>query len=215
MTDQAEDQTSVNHKGVKRLRQFVTIGALGLAIVHLVWPNLAIDPITLGLVIIAIIPWLSPLFKSIDIPWLGKFEFQEQLQRATLRMEAENLLVPAVSPSPAQAAAHLVTIQNPNLALANLRFEIQTRLVTIAKSKGLETRRYGPSQLIRFLTQEGIFTHPESSALQEFVSLLNSAAHGATVAPDAANHAVQAGNRLLPWLDQKVSNKSKPDETKS
>ena len=42
----------------------ITLGALGVAVVHLVWLSLAIDGITLTLVVIAIVPWLASLFKS-------------------------------------------------------------------------------------------------------------------------------------------------------
>jgi hypothetical protein len=48
----------------RRVRRIVTLVALVLALAHLVFPSLAIDAITLGLLAVAIIPWLAPLIKS-------------------------------------------------------------------------------------------------------------------------------------------------------
>ncbi len=39
--------------------------AVVIIVVHLVWPKVAIDGITLALLVIAIVPWLAPLFKSL------------------------------------------------------------------------------------------------------------------------------------------------------
>ncbi len=62
-----------NHK----LKCGITIAALLIALAHLIWPTIAIDAITLILLFIALIPWLSPLFKSLEIPGGWKIEFQE------------------------------------------------------------------------------------------------------------------------------------------
>jgi len=45
---------------LKALRQTVSLVALVLALAHLIWPSLAIDAITLALIVIAILPWLAP-----------------------------------------------------------------------------------------------------------------------------------------------------------
>ena len=61
----------------KVLRVGVTTLALAAAAVHILWPEIKIDAITLGLLIIACLPWLAPLIKSIEIPGVGKLELQE------------------------------------------------------------------------------------------------------------------------------------------
>ena len=65
----------------KWLRYIVTSGALLLILIHLVWPKLAIDAITIVLFVTAFLPWLAPIFKSLELPGGWKFEFQE-LRRA-------------------------------------------------------------------------------------------------------------------------------------
>jgi hypothetical protein len=62
---------------LKGLRQIISLGALLLVLAHIVWPILAIDFIALGLIVIAILPWLAPLVKSLELPGGWKVEFAE------------------------------------------------------------------------------------------------------------------------------------------
>lgn len=61
----------------KRLRVLITIIGVLLIAAHLIWPGAKIDAITLGLVVLACLPWLSSIIKSIEIPGVGKLELQE------------------------------------------------------------------------------------------------------------------------------------------
>jgi hypothetical protein len=58
-------------------RWLLTVVALGAAALHIVAPDVRIDAITLGLLVLAALPWLAPLIKSIEIPGVGKVELQE------------------------------------------------------------------------------------------------------------------------------------------
>ena len=51
--------------------------AIALAAVHLIWPHLHIDAVTLALVVVALVPWLAPIFRSIELPGGWRFEYQE------------------------------------------------------------------------------------------------------------------------------------------
>jgi len=46
----------------------ITVFALAFAVAHIVYPGLTIDGITLALLIIAVLPWLAPLFRSLEFP---------------------------------------------------------------------------------------------------------------------------------------------------
>jgi hypothetical protein len=61
----------------KVLRIFITAVAIVIALIHLAVPTLLIDSITLALLVIAILPWLSPIIKSIELPGGFKLELQE------------------------------------------------------------------------------------------------------------------------------------------
>lgn len=202
----AADQPSPASNALKRLRQAVTLGALLLALVHVMWPELAIDTVTLALIVIAILPWITPLVKSLELPGGWRVEFQE-LQKVASRVETAGLLL---SPAATSAFAPEFTFQtiaerDPNLALAGLRIELEKRLVRLAEIKGLEVRSYGIGQLLRLLAKHEVLTQDEQSALADMVGLLNSAVHGAAVDPRAAEWAMNIGPRLLASLDQRGS----------
>jgi hypothetical protein len=64
--------------------------AAALAILHAAWPSVTVDTVTLGLVIVALLPWLASLFTEIDLPggWRLKFraiETQVETQQAHVR----------------------------------------------------------------------------------------------------------------------------------
>lgn len=190
---------------LNRLRQFVTLGALAFAFVHLIWPTLTIDLITLILFVVAIIPWLAPIFKSIEFPGGWKIEFQE-LQKAAQRAEQAGLLSPPPqSTAVADYTFQRVAEQDPNLALAGLRIEIEKRLVALAEKHGIEARSRGVGQLLRLLSDRGVLGQQERSVLADLTALLNSAVHGATVDRRATEWAIEVGPRLLRALDDLVA----------
>ncbi|MFF2078332.1 hypothetical protein ACFVXG_26695 [Kitasatospora sp. NPDC058162] len=57
----------------------VTLAAIGLALAHLLSPGAAIDAVTLALVGIAVLPWLGPIFTSIELPGGVKAQYRERL----------------------------------------------------------------------------------------------------------------------------------------
>lgn len=64
----------------KRLASLITVCSLALAVVHLNWPRLNIDAITLGLLAFALLPWLRSIIKSVELPGGVKLELQEYAQ---------------------------------------------------------------------------------------------------------------------------------------
>lgn len=67
----------------------ISVVALILAGVRLKWPDIKIDSITLGLMIIAVLPWLAPLFKSVKIPGGWEFVFKEAMEAKQTANEAK------------------------------------------------------------------------------------------------------------------------------
>lgn len=63
------------------LSAVITVTALAGVIVHLADPKLKVDSIVVALLVIAIIPWLGLIFKSVEIPGLFKGEFQDLTRR--------------------------------------------------------------------------------------------------------------------------------------
>src|SRR5690606_33201444 len=98
----------------------------------------------------------------------------------------------------------LVADEDPNLALAGLRIEIERRLSQIAEAKGLATRNASVGKLIRELSDQGALRQEERAVLMDMIGLLNSAVHGADVDRRAADWAMKVGPRVLEALEQRA-----------
>lgn len=190
---------------LKKLRLYVTLGALVVAFGHLVFPGLAIDGITVALVVIALLPWLTPLIKSLDIPGVGKIEFQDT-QKVRARASNAGFLSASPIPSEETFAFQSLVEQDPNLALAGLRIELERRLVRLAQASGIEQRRPQPmGRVLRQLTDASILSTDQSLVLQDMSHLLNGAVHGAEVDKRVAQSAIETGMHLLATLDERIS----------
>ena len=56
----------------------ITAAALAAGAARLIWPTLTIDSVTVALIVIAVVPWLAPIFKSLEMPGGFKVEWQNQ-----------------------------------------------------------------------------------------------------------------------------------------
>ncbi|MBI5842686.1 MAG: hypothetical protein HZB19_21555 [Chloroflexi bacterium] len=188
----------------------ISFFAVLVAIIHLVWPKLTIDSITIALIIIAIIPWLGSLFKSLEFPGGLKVEYHE-LQKAANKAKKAGLLKPTSNKKTKKKPEfpyQQISSEDPNLALAGLRIEIERRLLKIAESHGIDIRsKGGVASIARSLKEADLLSGNEYSALLDIVVLLNSAVHGHTVDAIGANWAFETGNQILQALDEKIMNK--------
>jgi hypothetical protein len=74
----------------------LTCVGVGAAIVHVVAPGLKVDGVTVALLSVAVVPWLGDLVRSIDVPGLGRIEFQDvQRQLEAVQRMANAALVGA------------------------------------------------------------------------------------------------------------------------
>jgi len=182
----------------------ITTGALLIAAAHLIWPVLNIDGFILGLIIIAIVPWVAPLFKSLELPGGLKFEFQD-LQKVSKEAKESGLLTDEVQLQKEQDYS-FVSVANvdPNLALAGLRIEIEKRLRNLASENKIETSRKGIRALINELSENQLLTTKERSTLEDMITTLNAAAHGENFDLRVADWVIQDGPRILASLDGKI-----------
>jgi hypothetical protein len=81
------------------LRVAVSAGAIIAAVAHMLFRTFIPDAITAGLIILAFVPWLSPIIKSIEVTGLGKLELNKlelkvedvKEKQALLREEVDGL----------------------------------------------------------------------------------------------------------------------------
>lgn len=198
-------------KEVRRTQILITFIALVIVIVRIIFPNLTIDAITVLLLVLALLPWLIPLVKSLEFPGGWKVEFQE-LEKAKNKAEKAGLLSINKKKKTKASSYSFESIldKDPNLALAGLRIEIEKRLVQIARLNNLDISRAGVGQLLRSLNQHQVLTPEESSALADMSGLLNSAVHGASVDKRATDWAMEVGPKILQSLDEKIDQYNLP-----
>ena len=180
----------------------ISLIAAVLVVVRLIWPNLKIDSITIGLFIVGILPWLAPLIQSVKLPGGIKItlrEFQKAAQKATQTADTQEQMMVSESPSVFEVAS-----LDSNLALVYLRIEIEKRLRTLARYANLNST--GPlSRLFRDLQKGNVVDDIVFSGLQELIMAGNQAAHGAEVEPSVADSILEYGPRIINALDRSIA----------
>lgn len=182
----------------------VTVIAIVAVCVHLIWPSMAIDAITVTLLLVSVLPWLAPLFKAIELPGGVKVEFAE-LEKAQRDAQSAGILAGPSSPRKIIDFPLLIQTDDPNLALAGLRIELERRLRKIAEQNGISARQRGVGLLMRDLQARNLLTREQSSILADLMPSLNAAVHGAQVDPRASAWASEVGPQLLAGLEMRES----------
>ncbi len=181
----------------------LTTGAIAAALFHMKNPEVVFDAATLFLIGIAIIPWFSSIFKSIKLPGGLEIEYRE-LQR--IEQEAAKAGLFSKTPKPGKEATYATVVNDdPNLALAGLRIEIERKLIGIARSKNIDSANAGAGVLLRRLVEFQVINSNTYSVLSDLLPLLNRAVHGAEVDPRATQWAMEVGPSILSSLDHLVS----------
>ena len=198
-------------KSTTRLKLLISCGGLLIFLARLIWPMIKIDAISLGLIIVAILPWLSSLIESAEFPGGWKIKFRD-IERAGAKITAEEeipsttsttTLPPEALESKTKLSFFDVIDRDPNLALVGFRIEIEKRIRTLAEIEGLRINQ-PLSRLLRELNQRGVLSQMGFSGLQDIVSAGNQAAHGAKVEPSVTDWAFDIGPNILSAMDRKI-----------
>lgn len=189
-------------KNLKFLRILITCVSLIIAEVYLLFPEVRIDSLFLILLLIALAPWLTPFFKSIELPGGLKFEI-DKFDDAADRAEAAGLLKKTVGSDTSLYFFQTILTEDPNLALAGLRIEIEKQLHLLAEYNQVRVSKAGIGILLSELSKQEVLNYEEQAALKDIVGILNSAVHGASVQQDTANKVVEVGVKLLLSIESK------------
>lgn len=94
--------------------------------------------------------------------------------------------------------------QDPTLALAGLRIELEIIGKNLAKGFGVDIPTGGVTSVFKALAQENAITNNQYNLIQSIVRLANSAIHGTPVTRDDANSVLDTADVLceqyLSWL---------------
>lgn len=180
---------------LKLMMSVVAIAAL------LVKIKLDLDATSVGLLILATLPWLSPLIKSAQLPGGIGIEFQD-IKRAADRVAGG---APALlgMVKPLEPSYLTIAEADPRLAVVALRLEIEKRLRGLAEAVGVPNTQ-PLSQLVRDLQRKQVISAESAGGLLDLIALGNQASHGVAVSGDAARAAVEDGPRVLGVLDARL-----------
>lgn len=183
---------------ITSLKVVITASAILCIVARLIWPSVKIDSITLGLIVVAVLPWISGLIESVEFPGGWKIRTRD-VQVAGDQITGEGLLpTDQAMPQPSFLA---ISDRDPNLALAGLRIEIERRLRVLADGFDLpENRPLGHT--LRELEVRNVITNNVFGGLSDLIRVGNSAAHGARVERDVADWAMDTGPAILAHLDR-------------
>lgn len=194
----------------KNIKWTISVIAIILTVVHIIFPKLNIDLITVFLLALAIIPWLESLFKSVELPGGLKFEFQD-LERIELEAKEAGLLNNEISEKEEGYNYDYPFIElaktNQSLALVSLRIEIEKRLRLIAEKYSIDANRNSMSRILKILSQKGILSPQEDSTIRDMIYTLNQAAHGVDFDERTAEWIIDNGPQIVYSLDSKINSR--------
>lgn len=207
----------------KKFIVIISILVLVLACIRMIYPSLNVDWITIALIAIAIIPWLAPLIKSIELPGVFKVEFKD-LKSAAEKIIGKIEFVKKAIPKrgkrkklkPEKKIKRIDDIytftkiaeSDSNLAIVALRIEIEKRIHRLAEKYHLEFMQNRSLRgVLRDLYNAQILPADTIAGLEELIIIGNKAAHGATVSSQAAALAINVGPRVIRVLDDMLKDK--------
>src|SRR3546814_18471135 len=95
----------------RALSWLLTIAAVGAAVVHALFPSIAIDATTALLLAFAAIPWLGSLFRSIELP--GGATVESQHLKVAEAKARETGLINGNTPSSLKTLSKTISPKKP------------------------------------------------------------------------------------------------------
>ena len=171
------------------------------------WPDsFAFDKYSALLLFLLAIPLLAPFLKKAK--WFGaEFDFKESIQnlsslveksKASSKHERKELNAESIFNTFSSDMAIQLVEQDPNLALASLRIEIEKTLRLAYKIliDQDDSEKRGLAFLIKALFDFGTLEEHQCEALYEINRLCNEAVHGGTISASDALKVIDLTNRL-------------------
>lgn len=186
------------------LKLAISLAAIIAIVLRIAYPDIRIDIVTLGLMVVAVLPWLSELIESAKFPGGWEVKFRDVRAAGEKVTSAAETALDQGQPRPASPKPSFVVVadQDPNLALVGLRIEIELRMRQLAERHGVLVSRRSLGGLINELRRRELLPYPVASGLDELVIAGNQAAHGARVEPQVAEWAISYGPDVLAALDE-------------
>ncbi|WP_417600935.1 hypothetical protein [Pararhodobacter oceanensis] len=156
----------------------------------------ALSPIAAGALAVAIVPWVVGIVEKITAPGGLEIVFskvEQKLDSSNVTPDEEDL-----------NAFKYFESNDPNLAIALLRVQVERRLRQIAEDVGLGPTVRGRPLSLRSLAQElskqGAISEEAMNLLMDLIPAMNEAVHGIALQSTASEFALSYGPKILSTL---------------
>ncbi len=189
--------------------------SVGLLIIHMVDHKATIDYISVALLVLAGLPWILPLLRHLELPGGIKMDLKEGVEEVQQLAKQEGFIDSASVESIVQGPDDLVyeqlLKQDPNLALAAMRLNLERQLTSLLVDK-TNIQFAGIGRILEMLRQRGTISQSEYVVIQHIVPVLNKAVHGSTIDPHSARRIISIGLQLMHSLkDANATDRSHKD----
>src|SRR5690348_3395669 len=146
----------------RKIQVSVSTIAILVALVHIIFPKVSIDAITVSLLVVAVVPWLAPLFKSLQLPGGLKVEFQDLEKVSEQAIQADLITKENIKQTYNNQTSNeeysfvKIAEADQGLALTGLRIEIEKTLRVLARHYGFEDKNATISRIIQNLAYNDI-----------------------------------------------------------
>lgn len=151
----------------------------GLFVARIVNPDLKIDTTSIILLVLAFVPWFVQYIKSLEINGIGKVELIAKEQKDDLEQKAEEsgILSQQRNTNGSTYPFNNLRYEDPKLALAALRIDIENSLRKIAESHKLDTSSSGLVKMTKMLIKNECISSGEATLIYDISGILNRAVH--------------------------------------
>lgn len=198
---------------LKRKTKFIVSGiAISVALIHLIFPGINIDIVIVILLTIAIIPWLDPLFKSIELPWGVSLEYRDlqEIENKAIKAGLINSATDELTHESAVEGSEYEFVEmaekNQHISLVILRIEIEKKLRHIVAKLNIDTKKYSAFPLLDILLSKNILSIAEANVLKDMLTILNRSVQGVENDARISNWVVENGPAIMESLDKKLDN---------
>jgi hypothetical protein len=150
---------------------------------------------------------MAPLISSIKLPGGTELAFKEKVKKLEKISEGSEDLKAVFTVKQPPYVWITDPKSDPNLALAGLRIEIEKKVREIIKKNGIASEKQSLRGMVRLLYENQIVPHNEYEILYSIIDIGNKAVHGEKVDLETAYRILNIGEKVLFYLDKKLTNK--------
>jgi hypothetical protein len=190
---------------------FVTFIAASVAAIHLIFPGLKIDYVTGAFVILALIPWMEPLFKSINLPGGAGIQYRD-LQKTETLVEESGLIYRPIEEdlesghTISNTEFTAVAANNLDLTIPAFQIELDKNLRQLADKNGITASGKSILTLVDGLEEKKIINGYEAGAIKSLIISLNKYAMAGNNMEKFTEWVINKGPGIINGLKRKINN---------